>query len=391
MSLAENKALIRRYLRAQAKGNLAVLEEMMAPDFVDRSVLPSQGHTREDYIQGVAEDRAAFSEARLIIEDQVAEGDKVTTRITILGTHDRGAFAGIAPTGIQLATTGMTFNRVVGGKIVEEWSESGGMHEMMQQLLQQEVRERERVEQELRVARRIQEALLPKELPQLDGWNIAPHYQPAREVGGDFYDFLPLGNGHVALIIGDVSGKGIAAALVMANTQSVLRAVSQRDHTPGRLLAEANEVLSEYIPPNMFVTCFCGVLDPGSGRLTYANAGHNLPCWRHQGQAYELRATGMPLGLMPNMSYEEEESLLLHGDSILFYSDGLVEAHNPEREMFGSPRLQRLLNERATGARSLTGYVMEALSRFTGEDQEQEDDITLVTLERSLSESQLEP
>ncbi len=391
MSLAENKALIRRYLRAQAKGNLAALEEMMAPDFVDRSVLPSQGHTREDYIQGVAEDRAAFSEAHLIIEDQVAEGDKVTTRITILGTHDRGAFAGIEPTGIQLATTGMTFNRVVGGKIVEEWSESGGMHEMMQQLLQQEVRERERVEQELRVARRIQEALLPKERPQLDGWNIAPHYQPAREVGGDFYDFLPLGNGHVALIIGDVSGKGMAAALVMANTQSVLRAVSHRDHTPGRLLAEANDVLSEYIPPNMFVTCFCGVLDPGSGRLTYANAGHNLPCWRHQGQAYELRATGMPLGLMPNMSYEEEESLLLHGDSILFYTDGLVEAHNPGREMFGSPRLQRLLNERAEGASGLTGYVMETLSRFTGEDQEQEDDITLVTLERSLSESQLEP
>lgn len=121
--------------------------------------------------------------------------------------------------------------------------------------------------------------------------------------------------------------------------------------------------------------------------MTYANAGHNLPCWRHQGQAYELRATGMPLGLMPNMSYEEEESLLLHGDSILFYTDGLVEAHNPEREMFGSPRLERLLNERAAGASGLTGYVMETLSRFTGEDQEQEDDITLVTLERSLSGS----
>ena len=166
--------------------------------------------------------------------------------------------------------------------------------------------------------------------------------------------------------------------------------MSQRDPTPGRLLAEANEVLSEYIPPNMFVTCFCGVLDPQSGRLTYANAGHNLPCWRHEGRAYELRATGMPLGLMPNMKYEEEESLLLHGDSILFYTDGLLEAHDPEREMFGSPRLQRLVIESAAGAESLTGYVMQALSLFTGEVQEQEDDITLVTLERSPSESRPE-
>jgi predicted ester cyclase len=385
VSLEENKALIRRFLRAQANGNLAALEEIMAPDFVDRSVLPGQGHTREDYIQGVAEDRAAFSEGRLIIEDQVAEGDKVTTRITILGTHDRGEFAGIAPTGIQLETTGITIDRIVDGKIVEEWSESGGMHEMTQHLLEQELRERERVEQELEVARRIQEALLPKELPRLHGWRITPHYQPAREVGGDFYDFLPLRDDRLGLVIGDVSGKGVAAALVMANTQSVLRAVSRRDPTPGQLLAEANEVLSAYIPPHMFVTCFYGILDPESGRLQYANAGHNLPYWRHQGSAHELWATGMPLGLMPGISYEEKEALLVPGDTILFYTDGFVEAHNPKREMFGSPRLLSLMNEYTSNLTNLTEHVLNALARFTGEAPEQEDDITLVTLERSLS------
>ena len=385
MSLEENKALIRRFLRAQANGNLAALEEMMAPDFVDRSVLPGQGHTREDYIQGVAEDRAAFSEGRLIIEDQVAEGDRVMTRITILGTHDRGEFAGIAPTGIQLETTGITIDRIVDGKIVEEWSESGGMHEMTQHLLEQELRERERVEQELEVARRIQEALLPKELPRLHGWRITPHYQPAREVGGDFYDFLPLRDDRLGLVIGDVSGKGVAAALVMANTQSVLRAVSRRDPTPGQLLAEANEVLSAYIPPHMFVTCFYGILDPESGRLQYANAGHNLPYWRHQSSAHELWATGMPLGLMPGMSYEEKEALLVPGDTILFYTDGFVEAHNSKREMFGSPRLLSLMNEYTSNLTNLTEHVLNALARFTGEAPEQEDDITLVTLERSLS------
>lgn len=391
MSLEENKALVRHFLRAQSKGDLDALEEIMAPDFVDHSILPGQGHTREAYIQGVAEDRAAFSEASLIIEDQMAEGDKVTSRITTYGTHDRGEFAGIAPTGLQLETTGITIHRVVGGKIAEEWSESIGMHELTQQLLEQEVRERERVEQELRVARHIQEALLPKELPRLDGWNIARHYQPAREVGGDFYDFLPLRDGHVGVVIGDVSGKGVAAALVMANTQSVLRAVSRRDPTPGRLLAEANDVLSAYIPPNMFVTCFCGVLDPKSGRLTYANAGHNLPCWRHESLANELRATGMPLGLMPGMSYEEKEAVLLPGDSILFYTDGLVEAHDPERGMFGYPRLLSLVTENSTGAEGLTAYIVEALTRFTGKEQEQEDDITLVTLDRSQSGSHPEP
>jgi serine phosphatase RsbU (regulator of sigma subunit) len=156
-------------------------------------------------------------------------------------------------------------------------------------------------------------------------------------------------------------------------------------------LAEANDVLSAYIPPNMFVTCFCGVLDPKSGRLTYANAGHNLPCWRRESLANELRATGMPLGLMRGMSYEEKEAVLLPGDSILFYTDGLVEAHDPERGMFGYPRLLSLVTENSTGAEGLTAYIVEALTRFTGKGQEQEDDITLVTLDRSQSGSHPEP
>jgi serine phosphatase RsbU (regulator of sigma subunit)/CHASE1-domain containing sensor protein/anti-sigma regulatory factor (Ser/Thr protein kinase) len=240
------------------------------------------------------------------------------------------------------------------------------------------------VEQELRMARRIQHALLPKDLPELEGWGIAYHYQPAREVGGDFYDFLRLNDGRVGLVIGDVSGKGIAAALVMANTQSVLRAVAQREGiTPGQVLAEANEVLYAYMPPNTFVTCFYGVLDPNSGRLHYANAGHDLPCERHDGRVDELRARGMPLGLMSGVPYEEEEAVLAAGDDLLFYSDGLVEAHDPKGEMFGFPRLQGLVRAHRSGGSSLIGFLLSELTRFTGEDWDQEDDITLVTLERS--------
>jgi serine phosphatase RsbU (regulator of sigma subunit)/CHASE1-domain containing sensor protein/anti-sigma regulatory factor (Ser/Thr protein kinase) len=240
------------------------------------------------------------------------------------------------------------------------------------------------VEQELRMARRIQHALLPKDLPELEGWELAYHYQPAREVGGDFYDFLRLQDGRVGLVIGDVSGKGIAGALVMANTQSVLRAVAKRGGiTPGQVLAEANEVLCAYMPPNTFVTCFYGVLDPKTGRLVYANAGHNLPCERHDGRVDELRARGMPLGLMLGMLYEEEEAVLAAGDDLLFYSDGLVEAHDPKGEMFGSSRLQRLIRAHRSGGSSLMSFLLSELTRFTGKNWEQEDDITLLTLGRS--------
>jgi serine phosphatase RsbU (regulator of sigma subunit) len=388
MSAEDNKALVRRFVRAQWTKDIAALEEMMAPDFVDHSVLPGQGSTREDYLQDVAEDQAAASDAILTIEDQMAEHDKVISRLSIHGSHDQEMFTGVPPTGVKIEFTGILINRVVDGKIAEEWSEGTYAYELMRQRLDHELRERERFEHELRVAQRIQQALLPKELPVLDSWEIVPYYQPAREVGGDFYDFLTLSDGRVGAIIGDVSGKGIAAALVMANTQSVLRAVAQGSTTPGELLAQVNEVLFAYIPSNMFVTCFCGVLDPESGRFTYANAGHNPPLRQHRDKAIDLRATGMPLGLMPGMPYEEKSTLLLPGDRVLFYSDGLIEAHNQEREMLGSPRLKDLLTENPPGARQLTAHVLAELGRFTGEQWEQEDDITLVTLQRRTARDQ---
>jgi serine phosphatase RsbU (regulator of sigma subunit)/CHASE1-domain containing sensor protein len=241
------------------------------------------------------------------------------------------------------------------------------------------------LEQELRVARSIQHALLPKDLPELEGWEIAHHYRPAREVGGDFYDFLRLEDGRVGFVIGDVSGKGMAAALVMANTQSVLRAVAHRGSVaPEQVLAEANEILCAYIPPtNMFVTCFYAILEPESGRLRYANAGHDLPYERHDGRVDKLRARGMPLGLMPDMGYEEKEAVLAAGDDLLFYSDGLVEAHDPKGEMFGFSRLQDLVRAQRSGDSSLIAFLLSELARFAGEGWEQEDDITLVTLQRS--------
>jgi serine phosphatase RsbU (regulator of sigma subunit) len=247
-----------------------------------------------------------------------------------------------------------------------------------------EAQERERIEQELRVARLIQQTLLPKEVPEPPGWKVVAYYQPAREVGGDFYDFISLPDGRLGLVIGDVADKGVPSALVMATTRSILRGAAQPSKSPGQVLERANEMLCPDIPANMFVTCLYAVLDPATGLLQYANAGHDLPYLRHAGSVAELRATGMPLGLMPGMHYEDKEVLLEPQDDVLFYSDGLVEAHDPQREMFGFPRLRRLIAEHPTGGGvALVDFLLARLAQFTGDDWEQEDDITLVTLQRS--------
>jgi len=245
-----------------------------------------------------------------------------------------------------------------------------------------EVRARERIEQELEVARLIQQNFLPKELPDLPGWQVAAYYRPARAVGGDFYDFIELPEGKVGLVVGDVTDKGVPAAMVMAATRSVLRASAQRLLDPGEVLERVNELLVPDIPPKMFVTCLYGVLDPATGTLRFANAGHNLPFVRTGSGPVELRATGMPLGLMAGMSYEEREATLAPGESILLYSDGLVEAHNPEREMFGGPRLAALVAEQPAGT-ALIDKLLSELESFTGAGWEQEDDITMVSLRRS--------
>jgi serine phosphatase RsbU (regulator of sigma subunit) len=250
---------------------------------------------------------------------------------------------------------------------------------------QQQAQERERIEQELRVARLIQQTLLPKHVPDLPGYQLAAYYQPAREVGGDFYDFLELDDGHLGLVVGDVTDKGVPAAIVMATTRTMLRASAQRLDSPGEVLKRVNDVIVRDIPPNMFITCLYAILDPETGLLRYANAGHDLPYRRRSsnGGAEELRATGMPLGLLPGMSYEEKEIVLKRGDSVLFYSDGLVEAHDPEREMFGFPRLQGLVGAHRSDGPAMVNFLLSELARFTGDQWEQEDDITLVTLDRS--------
>src|SRR5215217_7141578 len=193
----ENKAIVRRFLEATAGGDLAAVDEMDAP----------------------------FTNQCVTIEDQIAEGDKVLTRVTYRATHDQGELLGIAPTGEEWALTAMYVHRIEGGKIAEEWTEAS--IDPWLQRLEEENRERERVEQEMRVARTIQQANLPKEVPTPEGWKINPNCQPAREVGGDFYDFHYLSEGRLGIVVGDATGKGVPAALVMSTTCGMLQAVSE--------------------------------------------------------------------------------------------------------------------------------------------------------------------
>jgi predicted ester cyclase len=382
----KNKALARRLLEAVWKqGNLDAVDELMAPDFVDHSLLPGQGSSLEEYKRSGAEFYAAFSITDFTIEDQIVQGDKVVTKFSMICTH-QGTFLGAPPTGEVREYSSIKIHRIVGGKITDEWSE-GNMLGVILPSFEREIRTRERVEQDLRVARSIQQASLPKEVPTLEGWQLAPYYRPAREVGGDFYDFHHLSEARLGLVVGDATGKGVPAALVMSTTCGMLRAVSQAldSSSPGEMLQRVNEALYPSIPANMFVTCFYAILDPKSGSLSYANAGHDLPYLRRRGgECEELRARGMPLGLMPRMSYEQKEIELDAGEAALFHTDGLVEAHAPDGEMFGFPRLRALISEHDQEGR-LEVLLLEELNSFVGEDWEQEDDITLLTLKRSAS------
>jgi serine phosphatase RsbU (regulator of sigma subunit)/predicted ester cyclase len=384
MSVEENMALARRFMEARVEGDWDALDEMLAPDFVSHTPAPGQQLDRESYMRHAAEYVSAFSDVRFVIEEQVAAGDKVVSRISGRGTHVRSELLGTTPTGREIASIAIFIHRLSGGKISEEWGAGTGRSELLGQRLEQEIRERERVEQELRVVRSIQQASLPKEVPTLEGWQITPFYQPAREVGGDFYDFFDLQDGRVGVAVGDATGKGMPAALAVSATSSMLRAVAQAfgSSSPGEVLARVNETLVARIPANMFITCFYAILDPKSGHLVYANAGHDLPYLHRNGDAEELRARGMPLGLMPGMSYEQKETILHTGQGALLYSDGLVEAHDPHGEMFGFPRLRALIAEHGE-EKSLEETLLEELYSFVGEGWEQEDDITLLTLRRS--------
>jgi predicted ester cyclase len=264
MSAEHNKALVRRFLEAhEGKADLDALDQMLAPDFVSHiKRLPGQQPDREGYKWAIAQYSAAFSDRKFLVEEQVGEADTVVSRFTVRATHDSKEIMGVAPTDREVSYKAIAIHRISGGKITEEWTLATTGPRLLGQRLKQEERERERIEQELLVARRIQQASLPKEVPELEGWKISPLYRPAREVGGDFYDFHLLPEGRLGVVVGDATGKGVPAALVMSTTCGMLQLAAQAlgSSSPGEVLRQANEALVARIPK----TCSSPASTPSS-------------------------------------------------------------------------------------------------------------------------------
>jgi phosphoserine phosphatase RsbU/P len=238
----------------------------------------------------------------------------------------------------------------------------------------------QRQEQELDTAREIQEGLLPKKIPQVKGLEIAGAWQPARVVGGDYFDVLKFGERKIGVCIGDVVGKGISAALLMANLQASFRAFASEAVSPGTLVTKLNEVIFNNIAPDKFVTfCYCAI-DTANNRVTYAAAGHCPPILFHKsGKAVSLKEGGTPLGIFPNRSYDDSGVQLERGDRLVLYTDGLTEAMDPDEQEFGERRLLELGSRTIalSAAEMLAAIKKEVVSFCNGNFH---DDFTLVVI-----------
>ena len=231
----------------------------------------------------------------------------------------------------------------------------------------------------MNIARDIQMELLPKTFPRTSGIDMFAFSVPARHVGGDCYDVIDVGEGRLAITIGDVSGKGTPAAILMANVQAAVRALAESKIPAGELIGRVNRLVHGYTEDSVFITFFYSVLDTRTGELIYVNAGHNPPCiLRRDGRREYLDAGGLVIGIMPGSEYEVGRVNLGAGDDLVLYTDGVTEATNPDDEMFGEERLEDLLlKHRHSSAREIEEQVYTSIKDFAA-GASQADDLTMV-------------
>lgn len=240
------------------------------------------------------------------------------------------------------------------------------------------------INQELETARSIQKSFLPQNIPQRPGWEIAAFWRPVREVAGDFYDFYPLDDGRLAVVIADVSGKGVPAALFMSLSVTVLRFAMGLNLTPAALMDQANRTIIAGQESTMFATAFVGYLDSQTGIMEFASAGHNFPLlYRAKtGRCETLQAAGVAMGIFQNVHFNCETTQLGPDDVLVLYTDGLTEAIDPDDEEFGEVRLENVLTQHAARpAQEIADQIVKEVTRFT-QDEGIFDDETLVVIKR---------
>ncbi|MCL5020869.1 MAG: PP2C family protein-serine/threonine phosphatase, partial [Bacteroidetes bacterium] len=239
------------------------------------------------------------------------------------------------------------------------------------------------LEKELSAAHTVQVQLLPKEVPVIDGYEFSGCSVPAKSVAGDLFDFIPLENGRLGFSLGDVSGKGMPAALLMANVQATIRAYARLTPEPNECLGKANNLLFSSTSPEKFVTLFYGILDTNSGTVTYANAGHESPLVRHGTELICLTAGGPPLGVTDGMVYGKESIELTSDDVLIVYSDGITDAVDSKGERFGIERLEEAVRTLdSLSAEEISAKILAIVERHIG-DASQFDDMTLLVLKRT--------
>ncbi len=240
--------------------------------------------------------------------------------------------------------------------------------------------EKERIETELKLAKLVQDGFLPQEPPRFPNYDFAAEMIPAKFVGGDFYDFIPLKNDQLGIVLGDVSGKGVSAALYMARLLSDFRYISQTDSTPDKVLQQVNQILCERSRHGMFATAIFLLLDRATNKLHIANAGHhpallNSPANKVQEVGH---SGGIPLGILPDSKYSSEEIQLQKGNAVLLYTDGATEPFNENRESFGLDRMCQIVEEGAHSPKELIGEIQKSIENFTHKAT-LHDDLTLLT------------
>lgn len=363
-------------------------------DLTIRAARNWETRAEEDAIFSSSVIREAFAKAEPILTLNAQSDTRFQSRRSVIGYALRSILC--IPLMLERRVVGVLYldNRIKSGvfnknsvQLLSAFGSQAAIAIEKARLHEEDV-QRQRLEKELSVAREIKFSLLPKSCPTVAGWDFAATYQPARRVGGDFYDFFDLAadSARLGIVIADVADKGVPAALFMAMSRTMIRTTALRGSAPSVALRRANDlILKDSNQSDIFLSAFYAALDTHSGQLTYTNGGHNPPFWykASSGTLQKLTGRGIVLGLFEGIELEDCTIALEPGDMIVFYTDGVTEAMNVDGQEFGEDRLSAaILKNTQADAQIVMNAITDAIAAFTA-DAPQSDDVTIVVLKRT--------